>query len=204
MPGLARHVVGKAVPSGVVSQPRQYLGIAHVDVSPGRWAGRSGGRHGGDAGSVDNGPGRGSSQAAIRPADPRPAASRGLDGGGHGSPSAVQATGPALVTEFGQYGRSHFTPAEYIAGMAWLTTISRTEAVGDLADTYAAMAARPLPEAYRPPHGDAPGIIRAHSLDVELMRRTFRVSGALRQSPLDWADWETVSSVTSRTNQCFY
>jgi hypothetical protein len=88
--------------------------------------------------------------------------------------------------------------------MAWLTTISRAEAVGELADTYAAMAARPIPKAYRPPHDDAPGIIRAHSLDAELMRRTFAVSGSLHQSPLDWADREMLSSVTSRTNQCFY
>ncbi|HEU5106938.1 MAG TPA: hypothetical protein VFT95_00025 [Micromonosporaceae bacterium] len=88
--------------------------------------------------------------------------------------------------------------------MAWLTTIPRVEAVGDLADTYAAMAARPIPQAYRPPHGDAPGIIRAHSLDAELMRRTFAVSGSLHRSPLDWADRETISSVTSRTNECFY
>jgi len=92
----------------------------------------------------------------------------------------------------------------YHSCMAWLTTISRAEATGDLAETYAAMAARPVPDAYRPPHDDAPGIIRAHSLDAELMRRTFRVSGSMHHSPLDWADRETLSSVASRTNQCFY
>ena len=84
--------------------------------------------------------------------------------------------------------------------MAWLATIPRREAVGKLAETYAAMASRPIPDAYRPPHGDAPGIIRAHSLDAELMRRTFAVSGALHRSTLDWADRELVSSVTSRTS----
>jgi alkylhydroperoxidase family enzyme len=88
--------------------------------------------------------------------------------------------------------------------MAWLATISHSEATGTLADTYAAMAARGLPEAYRPPHDDAPGIIRAHSMDPELMRRTFAVSGSLHQSSLDWADRELISSVTSRTNQCHY
>lgn len=92
----------------------------------------------------------------------------------------------------------------YSAGMAWLTIIGRAEAVGDLAEVYAAMAARSIPEAYRPPHDDAAGIIRAHSLDAELMRRTFAVSGSLHQSALDWADRELISSVTSRTNQCFY
>jgi hypothetical protein len=89
-------------------------------------------------------------------------------------------------------------------GMAWLTTIPRREANGQLAEVYAAMAARPIPDAYRPPDGDAPGIIRAHSLDPELMRRTFAATGWLHRSALDWADRELVSSVTSRTNQCFY
>jgi hypothetical protein len=88
--------------------------------------------------------------------------------------------------------------------MAWLGTISRGAAVGDLAETYATMAARPIPEVYRPPHDDAPGIIRAHSLDPELMRRTFAISGSLHATTLDWADRELVSSVTSRTNECFY
>jgi alkylhydroperoxidase family enzyme len=88
--------------------------------------------------------------------------------------------------------------------MAWLGTIPRRDAVGGLAETYAAMAARPIPDVYRPPHGDAPGIIRAHSLDPELMRRTFAISGLLHGTALDWADRELISSVTSRTNQCFY
>jgi hypothetical protein len=88
--------------------------------------------------------------------------------------------------------------------MAWLATIPSGEAVGDLAATYAAMAARPIPDAYRPPHNGAPGIIRAHSLDPELMRRTFAISGSLHATTLDWADRELISSVTSRTNQCFY
>ncbi|MGH3877098.1 MAG: hypothetical protein ACRDSK_08695 [Actinophytocola sp.] len=88
--------------------------------------------------------------------------------------------------------------------MAWLGTISRQDATGRLAEVYEAMANRPTPEVYRPPHGDAAGIIRAHSLDAELMRRTFVVSGGLHRSTLDWADRELISSVTSRTNQCFY
>jgi hypothetical protein len=88
--------------------------------------------------------------------------------------------------------------------MAWLATIPGRDAVGDLAQTYAAMAARPVPDAYRPPHGDAPGIIRAHSLDPKLMRLTFAISGALHATTLNWAERELISSVTSRTNQCFY
>jgi hypothetical protein len=88
--------------------------------------------------------------------------------------------------------------------MAWLGTISRGAATGDLAETSAAMAARPIPAVYRPPHDDAPGIIRAHSLDAELMRRTFAISGSLHATALDWADRELVSSVTARANECFY
>ena len=88
--------------------------------------------------------------------------------------------------------------------MAWLGTVSKAEATGALADAYAAMERRPMPPVYRPPHGDAPGIIRAHSLDPELLRRTFSVSGALATTRLPWADRELLASATSRTNQCFY
>jgi alkylhydroperoxidase family enzyme len=88
--------------------------------------------------------------------------------------------------------------------MAWLTTISRAQASGRLAEAYAAMDARPMPPIYRAPHGDAAGIIRAHSLDPELLRRTFGVSGALSATRLSWPDRELLASVTSRTNQCFY
>jgi hypothetical protein len=44
----------------------------------------------------------------------------------------------------------------------------------------------------------------AHSLDAELLRRTFAVSGALATTTLPWVDRELLASVTSRTNQCFY
>jgi alkylhydroperoxidase family enzyme len=88
--------------------------------------------------------------------------------------------------------------------MAWLGTISKAEATGALAGAYAAMEQRPMPPVYRPPHDDAPGIIRAHSLDARLLRLTFSVSGALAATPLPWADRELLASTTSRTNQCFY
>lgn len=86
----------------------------------------------------------------------------------------------------------------------WLRTVSGSEADGPLSEAYAAMAARPMPPVYRPEHGDAPGIIRAHSLDPELLKVTFSVSGALAGETLPWRDRELLSSVTSRTNQCFY
>jgi alkylhydroperoxidase family enzyme len=89
--------------------------------------------------------------------------------------------------------------------MEWLTTVPRAQATGALVDAYAAMVDdRPMPPVYRPAHGDAPGIIRAHSLDPELMLRTFSVSGALATTSLPWPDRELLASVTSRTNQCFY
>lgn len=88
--------------------------------------------------------------------------------------------------------------------MAWLPTISRAQATGALADAYAAMDNRPMPPVYQAPHGDVPGIIQAHSLDPELLRRTFSVSGALATTGLPWVDRELLASTTSRTNQCFY
>lgn len=88
--------------------------------------------------------------------------------------------------------------------MAWLGTISQAQATGPLAQAYAAMDNRPMPPVYRPAHGDAAGIIRAHSLDSELLRRTFSVSGALASTRLPWPDRELLASTTSRTNQCFY
>ncbi|MGD0063033.1 MAG: hypothetical protein ABSB76_06300 [Streptosporangiaceae bacterium] len=89
--------------------------------------------------------------------------------------------------------------------MEWLETVSRAQASGALAEAYTAMVEeRPMPPVYRPAHGGAPGIIRAHSLDPDLLLRTFSVSGALATTSLPWADRELLASVTSRTNQCFY
>ena len=88
--------------------------------------------------------------------------------------------------------------------MAWLTIIPQAQATGELAEAYTAMDNRPMPPVYHPRHGDAAGIIRAHSLDSELLRRTFSVSGALATTQLPWADRELLASATSRTNQCFY
>jgi len=61
-----------------------------------------------------------------------------------------------------------------------------------------------MPPVYVPSHGDAAGIIRAHSLDADLLTRTFSVSGALAASGLAWPDRELLASVTSRSNECFY
>jgi len=88
--------------------------------------------------------------------------------------------------------------------MAWLSMIPRKQATGALAEAYAAMDRRPMPPAYQAPHGDAAGIIRVHSLDPELLTRTFSVSGALATTGLAWADRELLASAASGANQCFY
>jgi len=88
--------------------------------------------------------------------------------------------------------------------MAYLQIIGKREADDDLLAAYQAMAARPMPSVYQPAHGDAAGIIRAHSLDPELLRRAFAVSGSLSNDLLPWSTRELVNSVTSRENECFY
>lgn len=89
--------------------------------------------------------------------------------------------------------------------MANLRMIGARDATGALRDAYEHLTRRELPPVYRPVHGDAAGIMRAHSLDPELMRRTFAVTGELNgKGPLTWAQRELVNAATSRLNQCFY
>jgi hypothetical protein len=89
--------------------------------------------------------------------------------------------------------------------MAWIGTIDRASATGDLAEAYATLASRPIPSAYIPPHGGAPGIHRAHSLDAKLLLSVFRTTGSLHAGEqLSWAERELISSVAARTAGCFY
>ncbi len=88
--------------------------------------------------------------------------------------------------------------------VAYLEIIGKQEAAGALHEAYQAMASRPMPPAYIPDHGDAAGIIRAHSLDPELMRCAFSVSGTLSNDALPWHSRELVNAVTARENECFY
>jgi hypothetical protein len=90
--------------------------------------------------------------------------------------------------------------------MAWIRMISMKEASGPLAEVYGKMRSRPMPAVYTPAHGDAPGIIRAHSLDPKLMALAFGgMSASLaNEGPLSWPQRELVNAVTSLTNQCFY
>jgi hypothetical protein len=86
-----------------------------------------------------------------------------------------------------------------------LAIVDHAHATGTLREIYDRMLARPLPPVYRPPHGGAPGIITAHSLDPELIPKVFGTSSTLNGAgPLAWHERELVNALTSRLNQCFY
>jgi hypothetical protein len=86
-----------------------------------------------------------------------------------------------------------------------LAFIASKDATGTLRAIYDRMLARPLPPVYRPPHGGAPGIVTAHSLDPELIPKVFGTSSTLNGAgPLAWHERELVNALTSRLNQCFY
>ncbi len=79
------------------------------------------------------------------------------------------------------------------------------ESTGVLRGIYDKMRERPLPPAYRPAHGGAPGIVTAHSLDPLAIPKVFGTSTSLNGSgPLAWPERELVNAITSRLNQCFY
>ena len=86
-----------------------------------------------------------------------------------------------------------------------LPIVGYAASTGALRDVYDRMRQRPLPSAYRPAHGGAPGIIEAHSLDPELIPLVFGTSSTLnREGPLSWPERELVNALTSRLDQCFY
>jgi hypothetical protein len=86
-----------------------------------------------------------------------------------------------------------------------LTIIDHASSTGLLRETYDRMLERPLPAVYRLPHGGAPGIILAHSLDPLLIPKVFGcVSTINGAGPLVWAERELVNTITSRLNQCLY
>jgi uncharacterized peroxidase-related enzyme len=89
--------------------------------------------------------------------------------------------------------------------MAWIQMIDTAAAQADLLEAYRVMAERPMPSAYRPPHGGAAGIQRAHSLDPALMQITFAAIGTMHPGDaLTWAERELIASVAARTAQCLY
>jgi hypothetical protein len=86
-----------------------------------------------------------------------------------------------------------------------LQIIDYAASTGALREIYDKMRERPLPPAYKPAHGGAPGIITAHSLDAPLIPLVFGTSSTLNGAgPLAWDERELVNALTSRLNQCFY
>jgi hypothetical protein len=86
-----------------------------------------------------------------------------------------------------------------------LPYIGYAESTGELRTIYDRMRERPMPAAYKPAHGGAPGIIQAHSLDPQLIPKVFATSATLNGTgPLTWPERELVNTITSRLNQCLY
>jgi len=89
--------------------------------------------------------------------------------------------------------------------MAFIRLIEPNEAGPDLQAVYQQMSGRAIPDVYRAPHGGPPGIVRAHSLDAELMRVTFAANGSYRtHGALSWAEQELIAASASHSNGCFY
>ena len=86
-----------------------------------------------------------------------------------------------------------------------LPIVGYAAAEGILREVYDRMRQRPMPPAYRTPHGGMPGIIEAHSLDPELIPLVFGTSSTLNGAgPLSWPERELVNATASRLDQCFY
>lgn len=90
----------------------------------------------------------------------------------------------------------------------WIRMIGAREAEGALKEVYAAMRANmgSRPAVYSTPNGDAPNIVKSHSLDPEGLRLAFSMSTAIHWSDksLPWTKREMINTVTSRANNCFY
>ncbi|MGE0396108.1 MAG: carboxymuconolactone decarboxylase family protein [Kofleriaceae bacterium] len=86
-----------------------------------------------------------------------------------------------------------------------LRIIGYTESSGDLREAYDRSRERPLPPVYIPRGHEVAGIIRAHSLDAQLIPKVGAVSTSLvAAGPLSWSERELVATVTSRLNQSYY
>ena len=90
----------------------------------------------------------------------------------------------------------------------WIQMIGVHEATGELRDVYAQMKTNmgSRPSVYSTPTGDAPNIVKSHSLEPEGLRLAFSISTAIHWSDksLPWAKREMINTVTSRANNCFY
>lgn len=90
--------------------------------------------------------------------------------------------------------------------MSWLPTIGKVNATGTLAEIYARIPKLPLPRVYFPPDGEIPAMIRAHSVDPQLIPLVFGgvAASLFTDETLSWARREIVNTATSYANQCFY
>jgi len=90
----------------------------------------------------------------------------------------------------------------------WIEMVGVDEAAGPLKDVYVKMRAQmgSRPAVYSTPAGDAPNIVKSHSLEPEGLRLAFGISSAIHWSDkcLPWAKREMINTVTSRANNCFY
>jgi alkylhydroperoxidase family enzyme len=90
----------------------------------------------------------------------------------------------------------------------WIQMLGVHEAAGALRDVYAQMKTNmgSRPSVYSTPTGDAPNIVKSHSLEPEGLRLAFSISTAIQWSDksLPWAKREMINTVTSRANNCFY
>jgi hypothetical protein len=91
---------------------------------------------------------------------------------------------------------------------AFVQTIGLHEAGGELREVYRGLKARYTvrPKVYDTPTGDAPNIMKCHSLDPEGLRLAFSMSNAVHWGPdsLAWPTREMINTVSSRANNCFY
>ena len=90
----------------------------------------------------------------------------------------------------------------------WIRMIGAREAEGSLKQVYTAMRTNmgSRPSVYSTPTGDAPNIVKSHSLEPEGLRLAFSISTAIHWSDksLPWTKREMINTVTSRANNCFY
>jgi Carboxymuconolactone decarboxylase family len=112
----------------------------------------------------------------------------------------IKSGGSQLVQEI--------TAAEGSSIEGWIQMIGVREAEGALKEVYGRMRASlgSRPAVYSTPNGDAPNIVKSHSLEPEGLRLAFGISTAIHWSDksLPWAKREMINTVTSRANDCFY
>ena len=90
----------------------------------------------------------------------------------------------------------------------WIRMIGVREADGALKEAYTKLRANmsSRPAVYSTSNGDAPNIVKSHSLEPEGLRLAFGMSSAVHWSDksLPWAKREMINTVTSHANNCFY